>query len=440
MSLLRSLRQDEVLGRVVRSSLHLFSSNSVSLALSVLQGMLAARLLGPAGYGLLAIVMGYASTVNSLFSFRMSELVVRYGGEYLERGEPQKAAALVRLAGLLEALVSGLAFLFVAFTAGLASRHIAKTPGVEWMFILYSLGLLANFNAETATGVLQIRQRIRLRGIINLVQSLASFLIVAAAFALRGSPLAVLSAYLLGKIVLGLGLFVAARRQWQRFLGRGRARAPFSALPSLRELMRFALSANLSATAILIFRESEVLWVGYFLSSAAAGYYKVAYTIIGLLAVPADPLILTVYPEINRLVVQKAWPRLGDILGKVTRLALGYNLALGLGMALFGHWILGLYGEQYTVAYPALMALLVGMLFNYTLFWNRPLLLSLGLPAYPLWATLLAGALKTGLAFLLVPRYGYVMEAALLSLYYILSVGLIVWRGRRELRAREEQA
>jgi O-antigen/teichoic acid export membrane protein len=82
------------------------------------------------------------------------------------------------------------------------------------------------------------------------------------------------------------------------------------------------------------------------------------------------------------------------------------------------------------------MALLVGLAFNYTLFWNRPLLLSFGLPTFPLWATVIAGLLKVGLSFLLVPRYGYVMEAGLLSFYYILSVGLIVWRGRLELHKR----
>jgi O-antigen/teichoic acid export membrane protein len=86
------------------------------------------------------------------------------------------------------------------------------------------------------------------------------------------------------------------------------------------------------------------------------------------------------------------------------------------------------------------MALLVGLAFNYTLFWNRPLLLSFGLPTFPLWATLMAGLLKVGMAFPLVPRYGYVMEAVLLSFYYILSVGLIVWRGVRELRKQENEA
>lgn len=433
MNLLEKMRQDDLLSKVIRNSAHLFSSNSISLVLSFIQGILAARLLGASGFGLVAVVMGYASTVNGLFSFRMSELVVRYGGEYLEKGEKQKAAALIKAAGIGEATVSALAFVFVVLTAGLATRYIAKTPGVEWMFIIYSLGLLANFNAETSTGILQVTDKVKLRGTINLIQSTVSALIIIAAFLLKGNLTSVLSAYLLGKAILGLGLFITAQLQLQRVLGSGWLKAPFSVLPAFGELFKFAVSSNLSATAILVFRESEPLWVGFFLNTEAVGLYKIAYTIISFLSVPADPLILTVYPELNRLIVQKAWPRLRDFLRKVTTVAFAYNFALALGLIFFGRWILWMYGEQYVSAYPALLALLVGLVFNYTLFWNRPLLLSFGLPTFPLWATLIAGVLKVGLSFLLVPRYGYVMEAALLSFYYILSVGLIVWRGRREL-------
>lgn len=437
MFFIQKLRQDDLLGRVIRSSAHLFSSNSISLLLSVFQGILAARLLGSAGYGLIGIIMGYASTVNGLLSFRMSELVVRYGGEYLEKGEKQKAAALIKAASLGETAVSLLAFVFVAFTAALASRWIAKTPGTEWMFVVYSLGLLANFNTETSTGVLQVTDRIKLRGTINLIQSMAGASVILAAFVLHGSLQMVLAAYLLGKSILGIGLFVSAQIQLQRLLGGGWMKAPLSVLPSARELFRFAFSSNLSATAILIFRESEILWVGFFLNTEAAGLYRVAYILVGFLSVPADPLILTVYPELNRLVVQKAWPRLRDFLRKVTALAFSYNLLLALGLVFLGRWVLAVYGDPYVVAYPALMALLIGLAFNYTLFWNRPLLLSFGLPTFPLWAALAAGLLKVSLAFPLVPRYGYVMEAALLSFYYILSVGLIVWRGLRELHRRE---
>lgn len=432
-------RQDALLHKVIGNSLHLFSNNSLSMALGFVQGVLSARLLGVAGFGLVGLVMGYVSTVNSLLSFRMGELVVRYGGEYLERSEKDKASTVFKIAAVAETIVSVLAFVFVALTAGLASHYIAKTPGTGWMFTIFALGLLANFNYETSIGILQITDRIRLQGTLNVIHSVASLLVIIAAFVLGGGVELVLLAYLLGKIIIGIGAFILAQRQLQRVLGSGWWKVPFPARSSYRELVRFAVSSNVSATIIKIFRDSEILWVGLFLSTTAAGYYKVAYTLITLLAAVTDPLIATVFPEINRLVVQRAWPRLRDFLRKVTTLSFLYNAALALGLVLFGRWVIMLYGEQYVSAYPALIALLVGMAFNYTLFWNRPLLLSLGLPEFPIQVTLIVGLLKVALAFPIVPRYGYVAEAALLSFYYVASVGMMAWRGLREIRYQEQK-
>ena len=329
----------------------------------------------------------------------MSELVVRYGGEYIERGEKDKASVLIKAAGLAEAFVSLLAFALVALTSGLASQYISKTPDTAWMFTAFAVGLLANFNYETSIGILQITDKIRLQGTINLIHGIVGVLVIAAAFIWGGGVAIVLLAYLLGKMILGLGVFLVAQTQLQRILGAGWWKAPFASIPSYRELARFALNSNISATIIKIFRESEILWVGLLLNTTAAGYYKVAYTIVGLLAVAADPLIATVYPELNRLVMQKAWPRLRDVLRKVTTLAFAYNLIQALGFLLFGRWILWLYGKQYVDAYPALIALLVGLAFNYTLFWNRPLLLSLGLSEYPIKVTFIIGLIKIALAF-----------------------------------------
>jgi O-antigen/teichoic acid export membrane protein len=434
-----ALKQDALLGKVVRNSAHLFSSNSLSLALSFLMGIMAAQLLGVAGFGLVGLVMGYASTVNSLLSFRMSELVVRYGGEYIERGETDKASVLIKAAGLTEGFVSVLAFALVVLTSGLASQYISKTPNTAWMFIAFAVGLLANFNYETSMGILQITDKIRVQGTINLIHGVVGVLVIAGAFIWGGGVAIVLLAYLLGKMILGLGVFLVAQTQLNRILGAGWWKAPFASISSYRELARFALNSNISATIIKIFRESEILWVGLLLNTTAAGYYKAAYTIVGLLAVAADPLIATVYPELNRLIMQKAWPRLRDVLRKVTTLAFAYNLVQALGFLLFGRWILWLYGKQYVDAYPALIALLVGLAFNYTFFWNRPLLLSLGLSEYPIKVTLMVGLIKIALALVLVPRFGYVAAGALLSFYYIASVGFMAWRGLQEIRYQEQK-
>jgi O-antigen/teichoic acid export membrane protein len=312
------------------------------------------------------------------------------------------------------------------------------------MFVVYGVGLLCNFSSETATGVLQITNKIKTRGTLNLMQAAFSAAIIAAGYIRHaggelepGAALViVLSAYLIGKAVFGIGLFIAGWAALNRALGSGWQRARLSVLPAPRKLFSFALSSNLSATAILVFRESEVLWIGLLLNSEAAGLYKVAYTIVNLLSVPADPLILSVYPEANRLVVQQAWSRLKGFLAKVTVLSFLYNVVLALSLVLLGRWILSIYGEQYTTAYPAMMILLAGLVFNYTLFWNRPLLLSLGLQRFALGAIVVAGLVKLAVAVPLVPRYGYVLEALLLTSYFVSSVGLMVWRGLRELDRR----
>jgi O-antigen/teichoic acid export membrane protein len=303
------------------------------------------------------------------------------------------------------------------------------------MFSLFALGLLANFNYETSTGILQITDRIKLQGTVNLVQSIVGILVIGAAFLWGGGILVVLLAYLLGKAILGLGMFGLAFTRLRAVLGEGWWRTSLRAIGSYRGLVRFAVSSNISATLIKIFRESELLWVGLFLSVEAAGYYRAAYTLVGLLSVAVDPLIATVYPEINRLIVQKAWTPLKGFLRKVTTLAFAFNLVQALGFVLLGRWLLWIYGKEYVDAYPALLVLLAGLAFNYTLFWNRPLLLSLGLPEFPILVTLIVGLTKVVLAFPIVPRFGYAAEAALLSFYYIASVGVMAWRGVREIEA-----
>ena len=438
LPLLENLRNDPIFSRVIKTSSHFFSASTISTGLSVVQSVLAARLLGVASFGLLGMVMSYTTSVNRLLSFRMSEAVVRYGGEYLEQKDRQKAAALIKASSFAEGIVSLIAFLVVSLSADLATRYILKTPDTQRLLTLYAFGLLANFNVETSTGILQITHKIKLQGLINLLQAVVTASIITAAYFLNGTLEAVLSGYLFGKIISGLGILIAAQIQTHRLLETNWLKASIKDLPDLKEMIKFAFSSNLSATAILAFRESELLWIGLFLSTEAAGYYKAAYAIVSLLSVPANPLILTTYPEINRLIVQKSWARLRDFLRKITTFSFIYNTAIALGLIFFGKFILRIYGEQYEAAYPALIALLLGFVFNYILFWNRPLLLSLALPAFPFKSTLIAGMIKIALAFPLVPRFGYIAEAGLLSFYYVASVGANVWRGLKDIREKEK--
>src|SRR5215212_788078 len=132
-------RADPLFQRVVRNSGYLFSSNTVSAALNVVQGILITRLLGGAGYGLLAIIMDFASNANRLLSFRMSEVVVKYVGDALQQEDKPSAAALVKGIGLMEAATSVLAYLVLLALSTWGARTFADAASVAYLFRFYGL-------------------------------------------------------------------------------------------------------------------------------------------------------------------------------------------------------------------------------------------------------------------------------------------------------------
>ena len=111
--LLSIWREDSLLRRVVKNSSYLFSSSTIGMGLAMLQSILAARLLGVAAFGLLGMVMSFATSINRLLSFRIGELVVKYGGEYLSQGKKDRAAATLKAAALTEIATSASAYLLL---------------------------------------------------------------------------------------------------------------------------------------------------------------------------------------------------------------------------------------------------------------------------------------------------------------------------------------
>jgi O-antigen/teichoic acid export membrane protein len=440
----RAFTGDRLLRRVVRNSTYLFASNIIAAVL----GIVTANLLGVAVFGILGIITGFVADVNRLFSFRMNDVVVRYVGEAMARGEKERAAAVVKAAGLAEALTSLAAFGVLALLAPLGARFFAKDALLGPLFVLYGLSILANLNYETATGVLQVTGHFRTQALINLAQSvLVAVLIVSAA--LRGGGLFdVLWAYLIGKFTLGLGPVAAALFWLPSAIKPDWWRARLSLLPPWRELVRFAFSTNFSATINLVARDSEVPWVGLFFGPVVAGYYKIALQVINLVVMPINPFISTTFPEITRAVTERAWQRLRDLLRRVSLIAGGWTAAVALGLLLFGRQVLfsnweifgrtfHIYDAAYEPAFPVLLLLLIGYGVANTVFWSRPLLLAQGLADFALTVSFLAMLGKLALGILLLPRAGYLAEAVFLSLYFSVSVGVMVWRGLRGIQGTE---
>jgi O-antigen/teichoic acid export membrane protein len=248
-------------------------------------------------------------------------------------------------------------------------------------------------------------------------------------------------------------LFVALYHL-DKLLGRRWWQASFNLLPPRRELVHFAISTNLSGTINLVVRDSEELWVGGFFSTTEVGYYKAAKALIQFVVMPITPFVSTTYPELNKAIVKRQWQQLRTLLRRVSLVATAWTGSVAVGLLLFGRqvifqpWVIfgnpilyhgagfSPFKSTFLPAYPALLVLLIGYGVANILFWNRSLLLALGQPDYPLKVMFWAMVAKVVATLIFLPRAGengYLVEAGLLSAYFVVTIGLITWRGLAEV-------
>lgn len=432
---------NELIQRVLKNSGYLFSATGIAAALSMVQSILVARLLGVTDFGILGTITLFTSVVNKFASFRMSELVIKYVGEYTVEGDETRAAAVFKSAGILETLTSFFAFGLIWLLAPLGAQYLAKDSGATFWFVLYGLIVLANFMAESSTGLIQIFDRFKIIAGITIGQSILTLSLVGLVFINQGGLFEIVLAYMGGKIAGAIAsataAVVLATHQW----GAGWWRAPVSLLKDrTNEIVRFAFSTNISATINLVNKDGELLWVSALTGPTGAGYYKLALSLANLIQLPVSPLPQATYPELSREVAGKNWDNMSYVLRQGSLMAFAYSAIAGLFLLIFGRPLIAfLYTPEFLPSFPALIILMVGLLVANTFYWNRISLLSLGLADYPAKINSIAAVFKIIGILAIVPIYGYLGSAALLSSYYIFSVSLNVRKTFRELKNRQEQ-
>ena len=437
-----NLNNDPLLQRVVRNSSYLFSSSAVSAVLSVVQMIVVLRLLDPGQYGLATgIIMVFATSVNQLLSFRMSEVVVKYAGEALALEEKDRAAALIKGIGITEAITSVVAYLVLVALSSWAATVFAKDASMAPLFMFYGLFLLANLVYETSVGTLQTVHQFGRVARANFYQSIVTFLTIIAIALWIPGIFGVLLAYLVGKTVAGLMVTTYALRETKKNLGDRWWQAPMYLVQDWKSVGRFMISTNLNGTINLLARDNIPLYIGYLLSATEVGYFKFALNLINLVKLPIEPFIWPTYAEITRTIAQQQWVATRKLLKQVTSIAGVWTLLTGGGLIALGWWIIPfIFGDKWAPAYPAFVILMLGFGCANVLNWNRPLLLALGRPRYPVMVSLIVGAVELALFFLFVPRSNYLVASAIFSGYLAISILWMVWRGLSILKHQETAA
>lgn len=320
-------RRRGTVGRIYGNLGRLLGGKAAAGLISLAYIAIATRALGPADYGVLVLVHGYAMVVGGLVAFPGWHAIVRYGAQAVSAGDNPRLARLLRFAGLVEGCAGLLAVAMAAVLAPVLGPHLGWSPTAMAFAGFYSFAVLGSIRA-TPAGYLQLAGRFDLIGAHNLVAPavrLGGAAVAAAMHAgLRGFLIAWLAAALAEWAVMwALGLGVARRRLDGTPL-LGGVRGVVAENPGLR---RFMIAANADITLGELSGRLAPLAIGWVLGPAAAGLYAVAQRATVVLSQPALVLGQAAYAELARLVADGGS---GATLRKALRRSLGIALAAAL--------------------------------------------------------------------------------------------------------------
>ena len=311
---------DGLFRSVLRNSSYLGAAKLLSAPLGLLALACAGRELSPAAFGLLMVIHSYADGAGALAKFQTWQLIVRYGGPALSRGDPTTARDAIRFAFGLD-IASGLvgmagAVIALPFLAGRLGLS-----GTTLMFAYIYCTLVPTMTAATPTGVLRLFNRFDL---IGLQQLMTPILRVADAVISYVSHLdfpGFIVTWYVADIAGDLTSWFFAAREVRRRNMADAMHPSLSVAKELREPWSFAWTTNVGHSLWAAWGPLSNIIIAAILGPVAAGLYKIASTFLDAAGKAADLLSRGFYPEIMRLDPTRTAPwRLGLRTGTVAGL------------------------------------------------------------------------------------------------------------------------
>jgi O-antigen/teichoic acid export membrane protein len=400
-------------------------ANGVGAVLSVVQGILVARWLGPELYGVAALVMSVPSLVYTFFDARSAEASVKFLSEFDARGERERALAMCKVGYTVDFTIAMVAFLVILLLSPWAAKSIVKRPEMGWLIILYGSAFLPRALTGTSYAVLATLGRFPS---IALIDTLTNILRVGLVLVLVGLG------WQVAGVVWGNALAMAATGLLYGILAYGLAKsrwgrswffANWSYLKGRRrEVIRFFAYNDLNALLGMIPKQLDVVLLGYFHGPTEAGYYKLAKSLVGVMAYITGPLQAVVYP---RLAQAQAIQSKRAVRAQGWRLTWSVGLPLALSVVLaipFASIILIFVGEAYKSSIHLFQLFLVLTGWQTIFFWLRPAYWSVGMLSTFISISTVCTIALLGLWLISIPISG---SSGLILATIFISILHIVW-------------
>ena len=377
--------KDQHMRSLLKNSSYLGISQTVAAICAIATLAMAGRGLGLEAFGMLVLIASYAQAVSGISKFQSWQLIIRYGGPGLARGEPEDFKTASSFALGLD-VVSGILGMIAAIALlPLIGNWFGIPDNLIVLTMLYCT-LVPTMGAATPIGVLRGLDRFDLISWQGTSYPIARALMILVAWQTDAPFIAYVAIWYATDLGGDLFLWFLGWRELRRRKLLSGVRPRLSA-PGLPRAWRFAISVNLTTSLNTAMGPVARLIVGGLLGPASAALYRVAASLAASAQKPADLLAKAFFPEVMRLDLKTKRPWRLMIRGMLLCLPLGIVAILLVWLA--GRPILDLlFGAEFLPAYPVLVVMMAASILAALTFPLPSMLLALDRPNAALFARL----------------------------------------------------
>jgi O-antigen/teichoic acid export membrane protein len=414
--------------RMVGDAGWLAASQYASTGLGLITTIVAARLLGPAEYGMAAMILTYPIFLWSFMSLKSASVTTRYISSFHTIGRNEDLKSICKLGYILDLLIAVVTFVLVSATSQWVAHHIYNNPQMGWLMVLYAASIPFLSFSGTSRALLSSLQRFRwLSGLYILNDGIRC--IVMLGFLLGGfGASAIVLAIVVENVIGGLTMLSAATYVLHRDgIGLWWNVSLSNVVPLRKELLNFYKWNYLIVTLIGAMAQVPVMLLGHFRSPQEAGFYKLTMSLATAESYLETSMGQVVYPILSSRWTGGERENLSRTLQRWTMLAgLPTGALVVLSIPLLPIAIPMVFGRAFSPMVPGAQMMMVGIAVSGVFFWLSSFYYASG--RIDLWTKGygIQTVLAIGLAWFCIQQWGFFGLAALVTVAKVLFLLVMV--------------
>ncbi|HNP49313.1 MAG TPA: flippase [Bacteroidia bacterium] len=344
---------------LLKSVSHTFVFRVIGLLLIYLSQVLLARLMGPKAYGDYTVIITIVNMLLAISLFGMDTGALRFIPSALAKQEHGAVHGFIRFSYRLITFISiGCSIaLFVFLLAKAKKFNIGFSEGLFWAVVL--LPFLAFI--YQASSVLRALQQIKISMLPVYILLPVSIGLGCIYYYNEHNKLPVDAAMMIN-LICTFAVCI--------FINRKAGKTVNQIIPEAEPVMKPGLWTSVSSVIFIstllnmLLKQSDILFVSYFLGNTKAGIYGAAVKISTLVAIGLSVTDYVFMPKIAALWEKRQVMKLQKLVREGSRQILLITVPIAVVLLASGKWLLGFFGDAFSNAYLPLVILIVGQLVN----------------------------------------------------------------------------